>query len=1408
MEKISEFGRISAPVIELARGATQATGSPYATIAWVGVSFALEILANPFTESRVNRKGITHVLLMMNWYWNLAALLLDQNAVTAPAQGSLDQLEGQIVELYRELLIYQMKSVCRYYRNQVLTFFRDVVKLDDWAGRLDGIIDAERKVRAYSNDLNILSIRSHLGTLIDTAEKKLKKLDGVQGAIEESSRREEERKEDSVNERCLVDLCETDPRDHKENIIWVEKETPLQDSYGWILNNGKFQSWSKKTQGVLWINGDPGKGKTMLLCGIIDELEKDPTNGLSYFFCRATDRKLNNATAVLRGLIYRLADQYPQLICHVRKRYHNSGKRKFEEYAWVVMLQILRDILQHPSLGSLILVVDALDECDTDLPKLLDFIIETSSSFKVKWIISSRKRADIEEKLKRTPQLELTHEIICHAVTAYISKKVEQLALNRGYNVKTQQYIKEVFEEKSGNTFLWVALVCKELAGMNVFEDDVAGILEDFPDGLGKLYEQMMGRITREKRRADKCKRILAVTSVAYCSLTLSNLSYLLELLNGSTDDTETLKRDISFCGSLLTIRDGSVHFVHQSAKEYVQKTAYQIVSPFTVAHQHHLLFSRSLRALRRTLSRDIYSLRAAGTLMSQITPLSPSPLEPLEYSCVYWVDHLFDSLSEESGPCADMKDHGYIHGFLETKLLPWLEALSLLHSMPQAVSAVHKLKVLAARSGSPLLTALLRDAHRFVLFHGANIEIAPLQVYDSGLVFIPKRSVVRERFQGDAPDWIFKMSDMEPTWNPCLQTLSGHEGFVWRVAFSTDGLWLASVSADETVKIWDSASGRCLKTLNYRRFEVENKHRIRGGGKLSGHSLVFSSDGLTLVFTSETGEIWAWDWFKDKRPLTIDKHMEGKTSLATLSNRFKIAAASSDGTAKIWDPEKAMFVHILRDQGSAVRAIAFLSGELELATISDDKTVEVWDAVTGDCVRAWSLGEPYRPLSSVAFSGDGRWLASADGTVRLWDVSTGMSLWKFPESGVISALAFSTDNRQLASVHRDDVTLWATETWVCTSKIRMSGQNIRSIAFSPDSGNLVSASADGTIKVWDLSTFSDTSQGTQAHAVENFQSEVCLVAISSNGETFATCARTGTIEIWDTVTGQRVHAFSGNRGLFTAVEFSRDNERLASASFNGTIDIWNTRTGVHEHRINYEDTAVYSVAFLTDTCVVASGFAGIKKWDLANGKNAETLDESKAISNMALSPDHRWLAYVSRQKRVKVQDITTSKTVPAISEHGSEVLSLAFSADSQIFATASSSEIRIWDPVSVNCLQIIKDGVGSGFALAFDLSIGTRLHTQRGFLDLDLTSAKSLPEHLKEEPCYHGYGISSDATWILQDGDRVLWLPEEYRPRLDLKKTFTPVINGSTLGWESQSKGSVWMHMQSKQLTRLQVAV
>nr|CEG04908.1 unnamed protein product [Fusarium clavum] len=783
----------------------------------------------------------------MEWYWNLVCLLLDVNRIDKFSAGLRDELEKHVTQLYKKLLLYQIKSVCLYNRNAAAVLLRDIIKLDDWDCQLKEIKDAENLVQRDSEQYNTEQVKLYLGNLTIAAGSQEKRLQEIYSAIQDQTKLQERRNQDAKDEQCLKDLHLTDPRDDKKRIEHT-KGGLLKDAYLWILDHADFQQFRDDPQSrLLWIRGDPGKGKTMLLCGIIDELWKESANRLSYFFCQAAVPQLSNATAVLRGLIYLLIIQQPTLISHVRERYNVAGAKLFEGInVWASLTSILADMLRDPTLENVVLVVDALDECETNRLELLDFITKSSSTH-AKWIVSSRNWLDIEKKLDNTTQkvtlpLESNEDSISKAVHSYIHHKVGQLASEKCYNENLQVAVQEYLISNANGTFLWVALVCEELANPKVRKRHTIVKLKSFPPGLDSLYERMMEGISASLD-ADFCKQILATASVVYRPVTLKEPASLIESLQEFDDDLDEI---IGSCGSFLTLKEGVVSFVHQSAKDFLLKQSFEQILPAGIAHQHHVIFSRSLDILSRTLKRDMYRLQVPGFPIDQISRPDPDPLASVQYSCIYWVDHLCDSNSVQIKRHNEaLRDGSVIHNFLREKYLFWLEALSLLRSISEGVMAMQKLDTLV-RTKKGGLEKIIRDACRFILSYAGVVEIAPLQVYASGLVFSPACSIVRQLFKNEAPAWIISKPLMESDWSACLQTLEGHENMVSSVVFSADNRRLASGLGDKTIKIWDAATGACLQTLK--------------GHENMVSSVVFSADNRRLALGSGDKIIKIWN--------------------------------------------------------------------------------------------------------------------------------------------------------------------------------------------------------------------------------------------------------------------------------------------------------------------------------------------------------------------------------------------------------------------------------------------------------------------------------------------------------------------------------------------------------------------
>ncbi|KAL5371773.1 hypothetical protein DPSP01_014016 [Paraphaeosphaeria sporulosa] len=1088
-------------------------------------------------------------------------------------------------------------------------------------------------------------------------------------------------------ERCVQDIRHTDPRDDKKRIEET-KGGLLANSYRWVLDNATFQQWQQDQHGrLLWVKGDPGKGKTMLLCGIIDELHSllPKTALLAYFFCQATDLRINSATAVLRGLLYMLVKQQPSLVLHVRKKYDHAGKTMFEDAnAWVALTEIFVNVLQDPQLSATYLVIDALDECVTDLPKLLRFVAKQSSvSSRVKWLVSSRNWPDIEEQLERAGHrvrlsLELNAKSVSAAVDIFIQQKVDQLAQEKQYKAEVRSSVLQHLMSNANGTFLWVALVCQDLTATPKW--NVLKKLALFPPGLDSLYRRMMQQISKSNG-AEICQQVLAATAILYRPVTILELTALVGSLEDFVEDLESVRGIIGLCGSFLTLREDSVYFVHQSAKDFIFTNASHEVFPHGIEAAHQAIFSRSLAILSRTLQRDMYYLEALGTPIDNVQPPEPDPLGASRYPCVYWIDHLYYSkpMSQANG-FSDLQIAGVVEEFLREKYLYWLEGLSLCKCVEKGVVSIAKLWSLVQemwdRDG---LTQLVQDARRFVMYHKGAIESYPLQIYASALLFSPTSSLIRQLFQHEEPEGITIVPAMSSSWSACLQTLEGHSNIVRSVSFSHDSTRLVSASHDSTVKMWDTKSGASLQSLE--------------GHSDYVNSVAFSHDSTRLASASNDGTVRVWDASTKACLQTLDGHSDSVNSVAFSHDSTRLVSASHDKTIKIWDASSGTCLQTLEGHSRFVTSVAFSHNSTRLASTSWDRTIKVWDASNKTCLK--TLNGHSKGVFCIAFSHDSTRLASAshDNTVKMWDISSGACLQTLNgHSDSVDSVAFSHDSTQLASASWDKtIKIWDARSGTCLQTLDGHSGSVDSVAFSHDSNQLASASYDNTIKIWDASS------NVCLQPLECHGSSVVSVAFSHDLTRLASASWDTTVKMWDASSGACLLTLKGHSMQVASVAFSPDSTWLVSTSYDTTIKVWDMNSGVCLQTLKGHSSCVASVAFSHNlTWLASASWDGtVKMWNINSWVCLQTLEgHSSHVSSVAFSHNSTQLASASWDKTIKIWDTTSGECLQTLEGHSDYVNSVAFSHDSTRLASASRDRtIRVWDASSGVYLRMISTG-------------------------------------------------------------------------------------------------------------------
>ncbi|MGH8660701.1 MAG: beta-propeller domain-containing protein, partial [Burkholderiales bacterium] len=321
---------------------------------------------------------------------------------------------------------------------------------------------------------------------------------------------------------------------------------------------------------------------------------------------------------------------------------------------------------------------------------------------------------------------------------------------------------------------------------------------------------------------------------------------------------------------------------------------------------------------------------------------------------------------------------------------------------------------------------------------------------------------------------------------------LPGHTEGVNKVRFSPQGTLVVTASRDHTARLWNTATGKLMVTLQGHASQV--------------YSAEFSPDGKRVVTASSDKTARIWDVETEKTAVTLQGH-EGDVYQASFSSDGKrVVTASSDKTARIWDAETGKTTVTLTGHDGQVFAAEFSPDGQQVVTSSDDGTARVWRlsqmALEG---RPRVLHGHKRLVTHAAFSSDGTRIitASWDQTARLWNGLTG-------------------ENIATLRGHQDGVSR---------------------AAFSPDGKLIVTTSADSTARLWDGIT------GRPVAVMKGHKGQVHDAQFSPDGRWLVTAADDGTARLWDVATHETIDIFGGHAGRVWSARFSPDGQRLATTS-------------------------------------------------------------------------------------------------------------------------------------------------------------------------------------------------------------------------------------------------------------------
>jgi WD40 repeat protein len=506
------------------------------------------------------------------------------------------------------------------------------------------------------------------------------------------------------------------------------------------------------------------------------------------------------------------------------------------------------------------------------------------------------------------------------------------------------------------------------------------------------------------------------------------------------------------------------------------------------------------------------------------------------------------------------------------------------------------------------------------------------------------------------------------------LRVVVRHRGEVPRAEYTRDGRRIFTVGAEGTAVISDARTGRRLTTIGYgtplaagdisldgsraMTAGVDDTVRFwnaRTGAQLASfpNSHLISAwlnrvDGREAVATGADGSVRIWR-LGSRRPHVAHLTSKPLVHAAFSPDGTRVAISGAEKTAWIVDVRTGHVLHVLRGHLASIGALAWSPESRLLATGDDDYQVHIWDAGTGQSLV--SKGWP-NPITALAFDAEGKKLAIASGT-RIYVVN-------------------AQTGRQLA-------------------ELRGHTDVINHVEFRNGKGEiLVSASSDGTARVWDFADYTETTLRT----LLGDRSGVDTAVFSPDGRSVLTGSADGTARRWDVATGRELW---GHYGWVLDAAFSPDGKWILTGGRDRRLFRWDGPTGKLSGALPDPPTsAVDSIRFSPKGRLVAVAENGgdITIRETTDWAPVQTIQGTVPVAQAVFDPSGRFIARATYDGWTGIFDAQTGDRIRWLSTSTTKIgpdhplgttSGVAWSSDGRFIATTSSdARIHIWSPQGV----------------------------------------------------------------------------------------------------------------------------
>ncbi|MCC6418954.1 MAG: hypothetical protein IT429_12030 [Gemmataceae bacterium] len=581
-------------------------------------------------------------------------------------------------------------------------------------------------------------------------------------------------------------------------------------------------------------------------------------------------------------------------------------------------------------------------------------------------------------------------------------------------------------------------------------------------------------------------------------------------------------------------------------------------------------------------------------------------------------------------------------------------------------------------------------------------------------------------------------VADSQPPQPGVIATFKGHTDAVYSVAFSPDSKYLVTGSFDHSIKLWDLATGKEVKTYSG-----------PAGHQKQVLTVAFSPDGHLMATGGADNTLKIWD-VPTTSPLRILDQNDAVNGLALSPDGTKLAAAGKDGVVGVFGTADGKRLFELKGHAGPVNGVAFSVNNQILASAGADATVRFWNATNGQPLG--TIGAHAGPASAVAINPNNTtaYSAGADGTLKFLQLPVPPARPLPAHGDAVSAVALSNDGNLVFSAGADKVvrigqfanakevrTLTGAPAAVTTVAVngnaslaaagsadghlllwnagdgKPAGQAVAhagavtGVSFHPGNTQLLTSGADGLLKIWAMPPVP-----TRALAHPD---SVLAAAVTSDGKRLFTAGADKVVRTWDLVKGAVERQYPGHPGPVAAVAVSPNGQILVSGGTGGVVRFWNQASGKEAENLGAHEKKVTGLAInaANNQLVSTSEDGTVKLWQLPVAA-PKLFAHPDVVTSAAVSPDGAKLLTGSGDKQVHLWNLATGARERTFTGPTLPVTSVALSLDGKTVAAGSKDKtVHLWNaadgkplhrltlPAAVEVVALSPDGkhVSAGLA-------------------------------------------------------------------------------------------------------------